>query len=162
MSALSLVASENLRTSAGSAAARPLSTTRPLAVLACMDDRIDPARLLGFARGEAYVLRNAGGRVSDDIIRSLAVAQQLFGTREIAVIHHRDCEMQCVAPERFRALLREELGADATSLDLMAFDDVECSVHQDLRALRHSPLLRSCTVRGYVYDVQTDTITEVR
>jgi carbonic anhydrase len=140
----------------------PVRPALQMAILSCMDARYDPARILGLSEGDAHIIRNAGGRVSDDAIRSLAVSQQLFGTREIVIVHHTDCERTQVAPDSFRARLREELGADASSIDLMAFDNLERSVHDDMRALRHSPLLRSVPVRGYIYDVATGEVTEVR
>src|SRR5206468_7367623 len=89
---------------------------RHVAVLVCMDARIDPARALGLEEGDAHVIRNAGGRASDDAIRSLAISQQLLGTREVVVIHHTDCGMLTFSNEQLREKLQRELGADASGI----------------------------------------------
>src|SRR3712207_1360118 len=100
----------------GELQARP---ARRLAVLTCMDARLDPARALGLAEGDAHVIRNAGGRVTGDAIRSLVISQQLLGTREVLVIHHTDCGMLTVSNEQLRDRLRQVLGADASAIDFL-------------------------------------------
>jgi carbonic anhydrase len=135
---------------------------RKTAIVTCMDARIDPARALGLEEGDAHVIRNAGGRVSE-AIRSLVISQQLLGTREVAVIHHRDCGMLTFTDEQLRKQLRKELGANADSVAFLAFDDVERSVQDDLEDYARSPLvMHDIPVRGFVYDVKTGALTEVK
>ena len=135
---------------------------RKTAVVTCMDARIDPARALGLEEGDAHVIRNAGGRVSE-AIRSLAISQQLLGTREVAVIHHTDCGMLTFTDDQLRKKLRNELGANADHVAFLAFDDVERSVQDDLEEYAHSPLvLHDIPLRGFVYDVKSGALTEVK
>jgi carbonic anhydrase len=141
----------------------PMPPGRRVAVLTCMDARLDPARALGLAEGDAHVIRNAGGRASDDALRSLAISQQLLGTREVVVIHHTDCGMQTFTNDELRARLRTELGADAAGIDFLPFGDLEGSVREDVAAIRESPLVpRDVAVTGFVYDVRTGRLHEVR
>jgi carbonic anhydrase len=141
----------------------PMPPGRRVAILTCMDARLDPAKALGLAEGDAHVIRNAGGRASDDALRSLAISQQLLGTREVVVIHHTDCGMQTFTNDDLRARLRAELGADAAGIDFLPFSDLEASVRQDVAAIRESPLVpRDVAVSGFVYDVQTGRLHEVR
>jgi carbonic anhydrase len=131
-------------------------------VLVCMDARIDPAKALGLEEGDAHVIRNAGGRASDDAIRSLIISNELLGTREFVVIHHTDCGMLTFTNEQLRAKLRDELGADASAIDFLPFSDVAQSVRDDLATIRTSPLLpKEIPVRGFIYDVTTGALTEV-
>src|SRR5436190_17029987 len=127
----------------------PMPPARHVAVLTCMDARLLPARFLGLEEGDAHVIRNAGGRASDDAIRSLAISQQLLGTREVVVIHHVDCGMLTFSNEQLRAKCKDELGADAAAaaerIDFLPFPDLEQSVRDDVAALRGSPLLRPDT-----------------
>lgn len=140
----------------------PTPPARKLAVLVCMDARIDPAAALGLQEGDAHVIRNAGGRASDDAIRSLAISQQLLGTREIVVIHHTDCGMLTFTNEQLRAKLRDELGVDASSVDFLPFSDLEQSVRDDIARLRASPLLlRDVPIHGLIYDVRTGSLRQV-
>jgi carbonic anhydrase len=135
---------------------------RKVAVLACMDARLDPARALGLSEGDAHVIRNAGGRASDDALRSLAISQQLLGTREIVIVHHTDCGMLTFSNDQLRAKLRDELAADASSIDFLPFGDLEQSVRDDVQTLRNSSiLLRDTPVTGTVYDVKTGRVTPV-
>jgi carbonic anhydrase len=135
---------------------------RRLAVLVCMDARIDPAKAFGLEEGDAHVIRNAGGRASDDAIRSLAISQQLLGTREIVVIHHSDCGMLTFTNDQLRAKLKNELGADASVIDFLPFSDLERSVRDDLATLRRSPLLlKDVPVSGLIYDVGSGRLTAV-
>jgi carbonic anhydrase len=140
----------------------PLPPKRHVAVLVCMDARIDPAKVLELEEGDAHVIRNAGGRASDDAIRSLAISQQLLGTREVMVIHHADCGMLTFTNDQLQAKLQEELGADATGVDFLPFPDLAQSVRDDVAALRRSPLLRPDTpIAGFIYDVTTGKLAPV-
>jgi carbonic anhydrase len=142
----------------GTVSARPL---RKLAVLACMDARLDPYRLLGLERGDAHVIRNAGGIATDDAIRSLTISQRLLGTEEVVVIHHTDCGMLTFKDEDLRASLATETGATPPwSTDYPStLDD---GVRQTIDRLRESPFLASRDrIRGYVYEVETGRLREV-
>ena len=140
----------------------PMPPARRVAILTCMDARIDPARALGLQEGDAHVIRNAGGRASADAIRSLAISQQLLGTREVVVIHHTNCGMQTFTNDQLREQVRRDLGADASEVDFLPFSDLEASVQQDVRAIRASPLiLRDIPVTGLVYDVRTGRLRPV-
>jgi carbonic anhydrase len=138
----------------------PMPPGRHVAVVACMDARLDPARMLGLEEGDAHVIRNAGGRAAD-AIRSLVISQQLLGTREIVVIHHTDCGMLSFTDDQLRRKLHDDLGAD-TNIPFYAFPDLAQSVRDDLEALRSSPLLlKDIPTRGFIYDVQTGRLSEV-
>src|SRR5581483_9051416 len=130
-------------------------------VVVCMDARIDPARALGLEEGDAHVIRNARGRVVE-ALRSLAISQQLLGTREVAIIHHTDCGMLTFTDADIRAKLRANLDADADDVAFLAFSDVDASVRADLAIYRHSPIVRQdIPVRGFAYDVHTGALREV-
>lgn len=138
----------------------PLPPARKVAVVACMDARMDPARMLGLEEGDAHVIRNAGGRAAD-ALRSLIISQQLLGTREIVVIHHTDCGMLTFTDPQLHEKLRTGLGTD-TELAFHAFDDLEQSVRDDVAAIKASPvLLEGVPVRGFVYEVETGRLREV-
>jgi len=140
----------------------PMPPARKTAVLVCMDARIDPAKALGLEEGDAHVIRNAGGRASDDAIRSLIISNELLGTREFVVIHHTDCGMLTFTNEQLREKLHDELGVDASTIDFLPFSDVAQSVRDDLATLRSSPLLpKDIPVRGFFYDVANGRLTEV-
>ena len=140
----------------------PMPPARKTAVLVCMDARIDPAKALGLEEGDAHVIRNAGGRASDDAIRSLIISNELFGTREFVVIHHTDCGMLTFTNDQLREKLHDELGVDASGIDFLPFSDVAQSVRDDLATLRASALLpKEIPVRGFIYDVTNGTLTEV-
>jgi carbonic anhydrase len=143
----------------------PMPPARKVAVLVCMDARIDPAKALGLEEGDAHVIRNAGG-LATEAIRSLAISQELLGTREIIVIHHTDCGMLTFTNDVIRAKLAEDLGpaagAAAQSVDFLPFPDLEQSVRDDLEIIRSSPLLRhDVPVTGFVYDVTTGRLQRV-
>ncbi len=140
----------------------PLPPACQIAVLVCMDARIDPAKALGLTEGDAHVIRNAGGRASDDALRSLAISQELLGTREVAVIHHSDCGMLSFTNEQLRQRLQEHLGADASGVDFLPFDDLDQSVRDDVATIRSSPLIADdVSVSGFVYDVRTGRLRRV-
>lgn len=132
-----------------------------LAVVLCMDARIDPIRALGLRYGHAHIIRNAGGRIAD-ALRSLSISQRLLGTREVAIVHHTECGMLTFTDEDMRQRLREEAGMVADHLSFLPFRDLEESVRDDLRLYRMSPLVRQdVPVRGFIYDVATGRLTEV-
>ena len=140
----------------------PLPPARNIAILLCMDARIDPAKALGLEEGDAHVIRNAGGRASDDALRSLTISQQFLGTREVVVIHHTDCGMLTFTDEQLRRKLRDELGVDASGIEFLPFSDLEQSVRDDVSAIKSSPMILPDTpVRGFIYDVRTGRVNEV-
>ncbi|WP_426566429.1 beta-class carbonic anhydrase [Angustibacter sp. McL0619] len=139
----------------------PLPPSKQIAVLACMDARLDVARVLGIAEGEAHVIRNAGGVASDDAIRSLAISQRLLGTREILLVHHTDCGMLTFTDEQFSGILREDTGAEPT-WTAHAFDDLDADVRKSIEVIRSSPFVpHTDQVRGFVFDVGDGTLREV-
>jgi carbonic anhydrase len=135
--------------------------SRELAIVTCMDSRLDVFAALGLGNGEAHVLRNAGGVISDDVIRSLAISQRLLGTREVMLIHHTDCGMEKISDDGFRAELREQTGV-APAFAIESFDDVEADVRQSILRVRRSAFLpHRESVRGFVYDVDDHRLREV-
>jgi len=135
--------------------------SRKLAIVTCMDSRLDVFAALGLADGEAHVLRNAGGVITDDVIRSLAISQRLLDTREVMLIHHTDCGMEKIGDDGFRAELQEETGV-APAFAIESFADVEADVRQSILRVRRSAFLpRRDAVRGFVYDVDTHRLREV-
>ncbi len=134
---------------------------RALAIVTCMDSRLDVFAALGLRWGDAHVLRNAGGVITDDVIRSLAVSQRRLGTREVMLIHHTDCGMQTITDDGFRAELQRETGL-APSFAIESFTDVDADVRQSILRVRHSPfLIHRGAVRGFVYDVDTHRLREI-
>src|SRR5438874_993058 len=139
----------------------PMPPGRRLAVITCMDARIDPARALGLEEGDAHVIRNAGGRVQD-ALRSIVISQRLLGTNEVLVIHHTECGMLTFKNEDLYAKVQQDLGADASDIDFLPFPDLEQSVRDDVRFLKESPLVPDdVSIRGFVYDVKSGKVTEV-
>ena len=133
-----------------------------VAIVTCMDSRLHVAPALGLALGVAHILRNAGGRVTDDMIRSLVISQQQMGTREIVVLHHTDCGAQTFNNEDFQEHLKRELGVDVSGKDFLPFQDVEESVREDMKLLRECPLIPDdVIISGAVYDVDTGRMIEV-
>ncbi|HEV3320336.1 MAG TPA: carbonic anhydrase [Solirubrobacteraceae bacterium] len=154
----------NNRTFAASLPARHLDVhpSRRLAVVTCMDSRLDVFAALGLGDGEAHVLRNAGGVITDDVIRSLAVSQRRLGTREVMLVHHTDCGMQTLSDDGFRAELQQATGV-APAWAIESFSDVDADVRQSILRVRRSPFLpHRDRVRGFVYDVDTHRLREVR
>ncbi len=136
--------------------------SRHFAVVTCMDRRLDPVRFLGAEDGGAYVIRNAGGLVTDDALRSLVISHWLLGTREAVVIAHTDCGMLRFSNEQLRAKLADEADADASSVDFLPFPDLDESVRASLRRISESPLLPdSFAASGFVYDVESGRLREV-
>jgi carbonic anhydrase len=134
---------------------------RRLAVVTCMDSRLNAFAALGLGDGEAHILRNAGGVITDDVIRSLAVSQRRLGTREVMLIHHTDCGMQALTDDGFRAELQAATGV-APAFAIESFTDVEADVRQSILRVRRSPFIpHRDVVRGFVYDVDTHELREV-
>lgn len=142
--------------------ALPMPPGRKVAVLTCMDARLHPEKFLGLEVGDAHVIRNAGGRASDDAVRSLVISEQLLGTQEIVVIHHADCGMLAFSNEDLKEKIRADLGVDVGEQDFLPFGDLEASVRDDVTTLRRSPLIPSdIPIAGAVYDVISGKLTEV-
>lgn len=135
--------------------------SRRLAIVTCMDSRLDVFAALGLGDGEAHVLRNAGGVITDDVIRSLAVSQRRLGTREVMLIHHTDCGMQTLSDDSFRAELQQATGI-APAFAIESFSDVDADVRQSILRVRRSVFVpHRDSVRGFVYDVDTHRLREV-
>lgn len=158
----------------------PMPPGRRFAILTCMDARLDPAKFAGLAEGDAHVVRNAGGRASDDAIRSLVISQKLLGTREWFIIHHTDCGMQAFTDEVMRDLLSRSLetatfdgagwrdtgkgpgSAEGEFVDWLTIRDQAKSVYADVKRLRSYPLVPAhVAIYGYIYDVKTGKLQEV-
>ena len=133
-----------------------------VALVTCMDSRLHVAPALGLALGDAHILRNAGGRVTEDMIRSLVISQQQMGTREIVVLHHTDCGAQTFNNEDFQEHLKCELGVDVSGQDFLPFQDIDESVREDMKLLRECPLIPDdVIISGAVYDVDTGSMREI-
>ena len=133
---------------------------KKVAVVACMDARLDPARALGLEEGDAHVIRNAGGVVTDDEIRSLAISQNLLGTEEIVVVHHTDCGMLTFTDDQLADQLEESTG-QRPEWSARSFDDLEGDVRDSIRRIEESPFVPHKNVRGFVYEVETGKLREV-
>jgi carbonic anhydrase len=175
-----LAANEEYVASFGSRGELALPPARGFAILTCMDARLDPAKYAGLAEGDAHVIRNAGGRASDDAIRSLVISYKLLGTKEWFVIHHSDCGMEFFTDEVIRGLLANSLetaalgdqgfydvGAgpgsrEADYIDWLTISDQTGSVTQDVRRIRNHPLVPArIPIYGYIYDVKSGALVEV-
>jgi carbonic anhydrase len=138
-----------------------IEPARRLVIVTCMDARLDVFAALGLREGDAHILRNAGGVITDDVIRSLAVSQRRLGTREVMLIHHTDCGMQSLTDDGFRAELQEATGV-APAFAIESFSDLDADVRQSILRVRRSPfLLHRDSIRGFVYDVDTHRLREV-
>ena len=138
-----------------------VSPKRRLAIVTCMDSRLDVFAALGLGHGEAHILRNAGGVITDDVIRSLSVSQRRLGTREVMLIHHTGCGMLGLGDDDFRAELLRETGV-APAFAIESFGDVDVDVRQSILRVRRSPfLLPDTVVRGFVYDLDSHRLREV-
>ena len=175
-----LAANEAYAASFGQRSDLPLPPARRLAILTCMDARLDPAKYAGLVEGDAHVIRNAGGRASDDAIRSLVISHKLLGTREWFVIHHTGCGMELFTDDVMRALLASSLdtavlgpegfrdvgttagSTEANYIDWLTITDGTAAVTEDVARIRNHPLVpRSIPIYGYLFDVRTGRLTEV-
>jgi carbonic anhydrase len=140
----------------------PMPPARHVAVLTCMDARLLPSRFLGLEEGDAHVIRNAGGRASDDAIRSLVISEQLLGTNTVVVIHHTDCGMLTFSNDDLRAKIKQDLHANADHIDFLPFKDLEQSVRDDVATIKSSPLIpKNIEVVGFIYDVKSGKLIPV-
>jgi carbonic anhydrase len=134
---------------------------KKVAIVACMDARIETGRLLGLEEGDAHVIRNAGGVVTDDVIRSLAISQKLLGTREIVLIHHTDCGMLTFKDDALKAQIEEDTGI-RPQFAMEAFSDLEDDVRQSVRRIQASPFVEhKGNIRAFVYSVETGHLNEI-
>jgi carbonic anhydrase len=175
-----LAANEAYAAEFGDKGSLPLPPARRFAILTCMDARLDPAKFAGLKEGDAHVIRNAGGRASDDAIRSLIISHKLLGTNEWFVIHHTDCGMETFTDEVMRSLLRQSLdtakleaeewhdvgrgpgSSEGEFIDWLTIKDQAESVTSDVRRIRSHPLVPSSVeIYGYVYDVKAGRLIEV-
>lgn len=134
---------------------------RKVAIVACMDARLDVYRMLGLSEGDAHVIRNAGGVVTDDVIRSLAISQRKLGTEEIVLVHHTDCGMQTFRDDELKDEIEQETGL-RPPFAFEAFGDLAGDVRQSIRRIQASPFIpRKDAIRGFVYDVKSGRLQEV-
>ncbi len=139
----------------------PLPPAKHVAVLACMDARLDVHKILGLQEGDAHIIRNAGGAATDDAIRSLAISQRLLGTKEIILIHHTDCGMLTFHDDDLKRKIEEETGI-RPAFALEAFANLEDDVKQSIARIKASPFIpNKSSVRGFVYDVRSGKLNEV-
>jgi len=138
----------------------PNPPAKKVAVLACMDARLIPTRVLGLEEGDAHVIRNSGGVVTDDAIRSLAISQHLLGTEEIILIQHTDCGMLTFTDDQFATQLKEQAG-QAPEWSARCFTDLDEDVRDSIRRIEDSPFIPNKNVRGFVYDVENGSLREV-
>ena len=139
----------------------PLPPARKIAVVACMDARLNPYPILGLELGDAHVIRNAGGVITDDEIRSLAISQHLLGTEEIMLIHHTDCGMLTFSDQDFANKLESEVG-QRPAWEARSFSDLDQDVRDSIQRIKDSPFVaRKDSIRGFVYEVETGRLREV-
>jgi carbonic anhydrase len=139
----------------------PMPPAKGVAVVACMDARLHVSKILGLGEGDAHIIRNAGGAVTDDTVRSLAISQRLLGTREIVLIHHTDCGMLTFTDDEFRRQIQEETGV-RPEWAAEAFPDLDDDVRQSMARIKASPFLpHKENVRGFVYEVESGKLREV-
>ena len=139
----------------------PMPPGKHVAVVACMDARLNPYGLLGLQEGDAHVIRNAGGVVSEDVIRSLAISQRLLGTREIVLIHHTDCGMLTFTDDAFKRSIQDETGIKPP-WSAESFPDLDEDVRQSMARIKASPFIpHKDAIRGFVFDVATGKLNEV-
>lgn len=154
---------ENNRSFAASVPDRNLDVkpNRQLTIVTCMDSRLDTFQTLGLEDGQAHIVRNAGGVITDDVIRSVAISQRKLGTNAVMLIHHTDCGMQTITDDGFRAELQAATGT-APAFAIESFTDVEADVAQSILRVRRSDfILHRDDVRGFVFDVETQALSEV-
>jgi carbonic anhydrase len=138
----------------------PLPPAKKVAVLACMDARLDPAKALGLQEGDAHVIRNAGGVASEDALRSLVISQRLLGTEEIILVHHTDCGMETFSDDAVKEQIRADTGL-RPSFALEAFPRVDDDVKQTAARIRANPFVPKKNIRGFVYEVETGRLREI-
>jgi carbonic anhydrase len=139
----------------------PLPPARAVAVVACMDARLDVHKILGLEEGDAHVIRNAGGVITDDEVRSLTISQRLLGTREVILIHHTDCGMLTFSDDELKAQIHEEVGMKP-HFSMESFSDLEEDVRQSIARIKASPFIpRKESVRGFIYEVETGRLREI-
>ena len=139
----------------------PMPPARKVAIVACMDARVNPYPILGLELGDAHVIRNAGGVVTDDEIRSLAISQRLLGTEEVILMHHTDCGMLTFNDEEFRRQIQEDTGIKP-AWSPEAFDDLEADVRQSIERIKSSPFIPNKeSIRGFIYEVESGRLREV-
>ncbi len=135
--------------------------TRRLAVVACMDARVNVEKILGLRAGEAHIIRNAGGVITDDVIRSLCLSQRYLGTREVIVMHHSDCGLQGITDDEFGAKMRADVGAEP-DWSVQGFADVYADTRASMERLAADPFIAATeNIRGFVFDVETGILDEV-
>jgi carbonic anhydrase len=139
----------------------PAPPGKKVAVLACMDARLDPAKVLGLAEGDAHVIRNAGGVASEDAIRSLVISQRLLGTEEILLIHHTDCGMETFSDDAVKDQILNDTGL-RPNFALEAFPEAEADVRQTAARIKSSPFVPHKDIRGFVYEVESGRLREVK
>lgn len=141
---------------------RPGQAARGLAVVTCMDSRIDPLTMLGLEKGDAKILRNAGGRVTDDVLRTLVLATHLLGVDRVMVVEHTDCKMASATDEQVHDEIRQSSGIDTRSLDFRTMSDQRAALLHDVQKVRSSPYLpKGVEVGGFFYDVRTGQLAAV-
>jgi carbonic anhydrase len=161
LSAIDDYASNNEEYAASHAGGKPVRPSRNVAVVACMDSRMRIFPMLGMGDGEAHVIRNAGGVVTDDVVRSLAISQRLLGTREIMLIHHTDCGLQKTTEDEFKHAVEAETGI-RPPWAVEAFVNAEQDVLQSIARLMNSPFIpHKGGIRGFVFDVDSGKLNEV-
>jgi len=139
----------------------PIPPARKVAIVACMDARLNPYALLGLQEGDAHIIRNAGGVITDDEIRSLAISQRLLGTEEVVLIHHTDCGMLTFTDDEFRSSIEDDTGVKPAWVS-EAFSDLDGNLCQSLARINDSPFIpKKDSVRGFVYEVETGRLREV-
>jgi carbonic anhydrase len=139
----------------------PLPPARGVAVVACMDARLDVHKILGLEEGDAHVIRNAGGVITDDEVRSLTISQRLLGTREIILIHHTDCGMLTFSDDELKQQIHEDVGLKP-HFSMESFSDLEEDVRQSIRRIQANPFIpHTDSVRGFIYEVETGRLREV-
>ena len=138
----------------------PMPPGRKVAIVACMDARLNPYGLLGLSEGDAHVIRNAGGVVTDDAIRSLAISQRLLGTEEIVLVHHTDCGMLTFKDDDFKASIEADTGI-RPSWAAETFPDLDTDIRQSIARINASPFIPHKNVRGFVYEVESGKLREV-
>jgi carbonic anhydrase len=163
MSAIETYLGNNAKYAAGFSKGKlPMPPAHEIAIVACMDARLETGALLGLQEGEAHVIRNAGGVVTDDVIRSLTISQRLLGTREIMLIHHTDCGMLTFSDAELKESIQKETGI-RPPFAMEAFADLEDDVRQSIARIKASPfVVHKDEIRGFVYEVETGRLREVK